>query len=359
MADCFTTLARILTLPLVSIDILPGYGHEWVDADADASLAPFLLKDGNLGIPQKALVQAYFVAIESFKFARKRISIDQFAVEDAVSSSSVIVLTNPAHTTALDVRKALVKRKVLDAKKELEFTTALLTIRESSKQSIMWHHRRWLLRYIFTGDVTVADGDLTDVHFPPDLFRREYRLVSADCELYDRNYYAWAHRSICSRALVAAISSSTSKDEASQYMSVLEDEVNGMRTWIEQHVSDYSAVQYFHNLHDYLRQLPFSMIETVLPLISGTNSMLSHAFPLLRRYADHESLWLYLRSGISFVRDGDEWPREEIQQFAQMCASSSGPLEGKSIAFANDPNKIGRNARLFLLWLTRHTGHES
>ncbi|RPD52751.1 hypothetical protein L227DRAFT_658671 [Lentinus tigrinus ALCF2SS1-6] len=149
-------LAELLNVPPISIELLPGDGSEWL-AVASPAHAPFLSLDRNLGVPQKAAYRAYLEAVSRFRGVRQRLlhprslrgqPVSDRNIAEAAASSSVLLLVNPAHQCALNARKRLVELGSLDAAHELAFMGALLTLREGAKQSILWQHRRWLLRRI-------------------------------------------------------------------------------------------------------------------------------------------------------------------------------------------------------------------
>ena len=144
------------------MEIVPGDGSEWFSGESQstsAEHAPFLFVESNLGVPQKVLYKAYVAAVPWFSKAKRALKvlkptasgghISTSSAEDLRYSSSVLLLANPAHQTALNARKSLVQHGLLDAALELRFTAALLHVRTCAKQSLLWHHRRWLLRRLY------------------------------------------------------------------------------------------------------------------------------------------------------------------------------------------------------------------
>ena len=192
----------------------------------------------------------------------------------------VVLLANPAHQTALNSRKKLVQSHVIDPHRELNFSASLLSCRECAKESILWHHRRWLLCVIH--EVPTASGsDNIQGVIPSDALETEFACVSAACHIYARNYHAWVHRCFCVKALIAPLKSGDSSKS-----SVLNKEYQRTLEWIESHISDHSAMNYAINL------------EKMLPGEHPTEACLptrEHATSLLQSYPDHESLWMYLR----------------------------------------------------------------
>ncbi len=288
----------------ISIELIPGDGSEWPTTPEHA---PFLFIDRNLGVPQRAAYKAYLEAVARFRSIRMPLRGVQDSreapfrttadIDEALVSSSVILLVTPAHQSALNVRKRLVRVGSLDATHELHFTSALLTLREGSKQSILWHHRRWLLRRMHpsaTASILAPssrDGadNLYGVALHADAFRAEFAAVEQACEVYPRNYHAWAHRFLCAEALVCLLRSEGEDNSPSRLADVLEEEIEKTRVWIERHVSDYSAMQYHCRLRDLVRTARSEQY---------TSDVCDHAIDLVRVYPTHESLWLYLRDAL-------------------------------------------------------------
>lgn len=269
-----------------SIEILPGEIAGWVPESTPTY--PFLFAEGNLGVPQKVLYPAYMVAIRAYFGLRNetRGSTPSLRRSDLLDRlTRVILLTNPAHQTALNSRKKLVQNHVIDPRWELDFSAGLLSCRECAKESILWHHRRWLLCVIHETSIS-ASADSIPGRVSPDVLETEFACISTACHLYPRNYHAWAHRRFCVEALIASL-----KSDASPSSSILAKEYQRTLKWVEAHVSDYSAMNYAIN------------VEKMLPCGSPSAVSVStkeHATLLLRSYPDHESLWMYLRGSTAF-----------------------------------------------------------
>ena len=191
----------------------------------------------------------------------------------------VVLLANPGHQTALNSRKKLVQNHFIDPRWELNLSASLLSCRECAKESILWHHRRWLLRMIYEVSAT-AGADYIPETIPPEAFEAEFACASTACHVYPRNYHAWAHRGFCVRALVASLQSVPSNP------SKLSEEYQVTLKWIESHISDYSAMNHAIN---------FEKISPGWNPAEGPLSTKEHATLLLRSYPDRESLWMYLR----------------------------------------------------------------
>jgi protein prenyltransferase alpha subunit repeat containing protein 1 len=272
------------------------------------------------------------------------------------------LLANPGHLTALNARKRLVQRGVLDSKRELELTAALLTSRNCSNQSILWHHRQWLLHRIYgpfdgTMQSSEAQNSLSQIQTSPDgeissrvlvsreVIDKELSIASRACEIYSRNYFAWTYRHFCMELVMYSLNSIADPTYLKEMAKLVSDEVTAIRLWIERHISDSSAVHYLVTLIERLSAAGMIAIlsfahphpeNRLLPNVgdiaqTGAKDLLSsmsHAMSLLRSYPDHESLWHYLRA-VSQLADakGDDiqtFTRSFIYPWACRSLSPSG-----------------------------------
>ncbi|EPQ55070.1 protein prenylyltransferase, partial [Gloeophyllum trabeum ATCC 11539] len=304
----FRQLAEVLSLPLKSIEILPGHGNEW--QPFFSAYGPFLYQDENLGVPQRMLYQSYLVAIrEMAAIGNATAHSRQTVPTELVGITNVLLLANPAHQTALKRRKSLVQAGSLEPRKELDFLEALLSIRETSKQSMLWCYRRWLinqmqyrLRVQSTGSADMhepgvgsADSMSLDGACPPlDVLRTELSIASRACDIYPRNYFAWLHRLLCMQALLPRDAEVADADAYKMFFIL--DEFTWARRWLETHVADYSAVHYLMSLSQHIRQIPhLGSSSAAEPILEAVESLSTHAQTLVQTYPDHETLWLYLR----------------------------------------------------------------
>ncbi|KAI0079291.1 hypothetical protein K474DRAFT_1705773 [Panus rudis PR-1116 ss-1] len=283
--------------PPLAIDILPGDVSAWIPEDSDCQ---FLLQEGNLGIPHKVLLRGYIEAVSIFLRSKKALSSIPVAIEEhkdlyaqLTHSTSVILIANPAHQTALNVRKRLIAMGLIDAQRELRVMAAILSTREGAKQSILWHHRRWLLRRLHpaNGEYTIDEDDdedtLCSYAIPTNALQIELSLSTQASETYPRNYFAWNHRYRCISTLVNIHEAAS---ERTALRTIVLQEILQTRKWIELHISDYSAMQYYCRLSNILQK---SSSDDIAPV---EFTPLEHATALLLRYPEHESLWVYFRS---------------------------------------------------------------
>ena len=335
---------------------------------------PFLLTDGNIGIPQSILGKSYLIASQqlprlTLNFARDTSSM----ADDLVAATAILLIANPAHNTALNRRKQLIQMypPKLPHNEDIRFVAALFGIKQAAKSSLLWHHRRWLFRHKYSLSVTRVDPKESDpdsienTSIPIEILRSEFKLIARASEVYPRNYHAWLHRYLCVQCLISQV-----KEDVPGALEVLLQEVESSQRWVELHVSDYTAAQYFFRLNIMLQGLSmhiplhsmfysdaFSSIASIST--SYRHPITSNALSLVVSYPTHESLWLYLRlvwnalehqniaanrwiidlvltlNGIDHPED--EPPNALVQQIHSSCRSEDLPF-------------IRRYALRFLTW---------
>lgn len=359
-----------------SVEIIPGDGKEFLPPESSGTPVDFLLIDGNLGVPQKILYKAYLEAVHLFHRYRTKPSTAQNAsetenlldkslaspTEAQAWSTAVIILLNSGHQSAWNARKRLVESGGLDAKRELAWTTALLTVRECAKHSILWHHRRWLLRRRWpsaahpsaerrrASDIDDEDA-LRGCAVPLAALEGEFRACTLAANTYERNYFAWAHRTRCVDALVAALHAAQASGDAprvDRIWQVLIHEAAEVSVWIERHVADYTAMQYRYRLAALLRPLALHSPDHPSP------SAYSHAMSLVDAFPQYESLWYYLRGALwaEPCNEGDS----RIDELESLCrrhlpSQTSATASLKELSQSADAKH--RHASRFLLWTRR------
>lgn len=315
-----------LKLSRTSVEILPGDGKEWLTSLPDGTPNPhkyFVLAKGNLGVPQKLLAKAYLEATKVAKDARavlrKQTSSDERAIattERELSwASSVLLLLNPGHQTAWNTRKQLIYSGVLQRQRELEFTTALLTVRDCAKTSMLWHHRRWLLCRTFpsrppallspSAQPNFVPGEeeelLKGLPIPVDALQCEFAACATACATYERNYFAWLHRFRCFEALYTKLYLCLATSDTSiiqNMINLVREEAAWTTHWIDRHVSDYTAMQYRCWIGKHMGQLRQNFAAPVVRTIMDPRATYTHARDLLKAFPDHEALWVYVKGAI-------------------------------------------------------------
>lgn len=213
-----------------------------------------------------------------------------------LASSIVILLANPAHGTALNARKRLIEGRLHSPSIELAIFSALITgSRECANQSLFWHHRQWIFKRMSPSSGQRFDHDgnrFSDLSLPEDsagvptdTLENEITLVAKSCEIYQRNYHAWAHLHFCFEIIYSSLQYG-SEQESSGYFRIIEDEYRRLMKWIERHISDYSAVHQLCNLVRRFKGLCEFMDYA---------SLFDHSISLVTVYPQHETLWMYVR----------------------------------------------------------------
>jgi len=287
----------LIILCRVSIEILPGSFEHW--APQATNEFPFVLVDGHLGIPQRLLHRLYMTAVALYKNA------DQLT---KLTLSSVILLANPAHQTALNARKRLIQSGLLRPEEELNFTAlSIRSFDEFAKQSIIWDHRRWLFRRQYEQNGDARQGEYAGWRtseeassfpvIPLPTLEKESQLVRQACELYPRNYHAWAHYHWILDVVKTTAVQNPPRTVSKDHTHFLRKEVLLLRQWIERHVSDYSAVHLLCSLV----ALDCTSAPQLTQSGGGTlvGELREHALSLVLSYPSHETLWLYLRNILS------------------------------------------------------------
>ncbi|KAH9889517.1 hypothetical protein C8Q73DRAFT_707970 [Cubamyces lactineus] len=393
-------LGDLLDRPPLAIELLPGDGSEWFTAETPpeaAQHAPFLFVDGHLGVPQKVAYKAYLQSVSNLRQCRTPLSkgaalstsrpelqsLEARDLQDLLASSAVLLLANPAHQSALNARCRLVQLGALDAAHELKFVTALLTLRDGAKQSILWHHRRWLLRRIHSssqrtectgnhsatdsGDSQDGEDSLLGISLDAGTFSAEFATAAQTCEVYPRNYYAWTHRYLCAEALAVRLKqhSAGSQDGKVELAGVWKEERTRIREWIERHVSDYSAMQYACRLESLDRKLSgLESGRSGSPCESpdkGEGTAREHAWQLVQAFPAHESLWLYLRGALCLhfaeprAHDTGTEPSgrilKEAKAFAERLLNDENGVGTVSSVSPGERALVKNHAVRFLSWV--------
>lgn len=229
----------------MDIEVIPGSIVPETDSNPHE---PFFLVDGHLGIPKKALYASYIQAITAFQ------KLDASDSHRTAQLTSVILLANPDHNTALNRRKALIQQGIISKIYELFICTSLLAIPRNSKASLLWHHRRWLLRRLYSSSATMTPMDVATnipddeafqlLDIPPSILKNEIALVNRAVSVYPRNYHAWLHRCLCLQCSATSAVASMETEQGTQWLLFIHEEYAFMKTWTETHVTDSTSMQY-------------------------------------------------------------------------------------------------------------------
>ncbi|KAF9470002.1 hypothetical protein BDZ94DRAFT_1243714 [Collybia nuda] len=338
-------LAEILSQPPKSVEVLPGDIVDWTcarDVTETSTLdphseIPFFYRDGNVGIPQKVLYRLYMAAITLFATSQ--------TTEDIYQASCILLLANPAHRSALNARKHLVQGSLLPPKQELAFTETLLRAsNDCAKQGILWDHRRWLLKLLHplvlppivkpfcdSRRWCSAQGLQEFPYIPLDDINREFHIIRDACAMYPRNYYAWSHWHFIVDVIYVVLSIHRDHD---QYLDALAGEFFTLYRWVDQHVSDHTAIHHLCNLGQVFFDLNECYSSPLINLFSGVSSpilfLAEQAMALATSYPGHESLWMYLRRVIAALGPRE---RKGVIDFLELSPVFHDPMAKRLFAW--------------------------
>jgi len=271
------------------VEILPG-GIEDLPVPAGQH-HPFLLMDGHLGIPQKLLYAIHMLSSREFPTHRRAFLSSGAVTTGLITSTTLLIVANPAHQTAFNVRKKLIGLGELLAPRDLDLTAALLAgSKESAKSSIVWDHRRWIFRRLHppTNSPIISESQTSRApellensllaKLPIGVVDRELQLIARCCELYPRNYHAWTHWTFCMQSVLLTA--------RGRYDDIVRSEYQRLLQWVDRHVSDYSAMHCVFAM--------WTMFHKALE-DGGLPCPLRHSLALLTDYDHHEAVQLYVR----------------------------------------------------------------
>ncbi|KAI1167215.1 hypothetical protein F5B18DRAFT_479637 [Nemania serpens] len=144
------------------------------------------LQDGNaIAIPKPRLVQAFLVARKIIQGYLR--NANEVITDDVVAATSILLLMDPEHLTAANIRK----RALLVSggpsqptlRREQLFVDTILTARlhRHTKSPTLWSHRRWLVATSWA------------LGIPQDVRHDIQNIVMVAGERHPRNYVAWQH----------------------------------------------------------------------------------------------------------------------------------------------------------------------
>jgi hypothetical protein len=143
------------------IEILDSHSihsYDFIPTTPSSSpLHPFLLIDGNLGIPTSLLQELYTASITP---------------PLSLSSTVPLLMINPDHNTAWNIRRKQAK----NLPRELCFSG--LVIGRHPKRGAAWSYRAWVLDKMGVGEINATD-------------EVDFGLQAASA--YFQNYYAWTY----------------------------------------------------------------------------------------------------------------------------------------------------------------------
>ncbi|KAF0384366.1 protein prenylyltransferase [Gigaspora margarita] len=359
---------------------------------------PFLLIGSNLGIPlehlHKIFKQAHGIFMNLYVDRNQGYSNDKLiayinnddkeAIELIKQSTRCLLLLNPDFYTATNARKKLILNNLLDPSEELKFINLIFTFPKHTKNSTIWHHRKWIISNIISRHQSDNKFDITV------LFRLEIPIIQRVVELYPKNYYAWTHRHwIISQLPI----------DSSLSLSFLDDELLNMEKWVRANVSDHSG--FHHRQLCLLKKSQFYNSTIVNFLGISRDNLLGQPLvlenlsytkmdqiillwfneirftrDLILRYPGHETLWYNLRflstiwKWLSFLghihpidskniepyEDGENivlnlWPGfENDLEFSRYCILMNSDVDDEHVTLQK------RSAIAYELWISELHG---
>jgi len=211
--------------------------------------------------------------------------------------SSLVLLVNPAHQTALNRRKDLVLSGCLsNADDELRLTAVLQSLPDGAKSSILWHHRRWVLNHFqpLTSNAQPASDSLSFLSLPLHQFATELEIASIACETYPRNYHAWLHKCKVIEALTASYQRSPNTESEALFRTIMGSGVKH----VDMHIKDYSSIHHLCRVFDATVKCGLKEQSRLDETKERPYQPVEHAKGLLLVYPTYESIWYYLRVAI-------------------------------------------------------------
>ena len=273
--------------------------------------------------------------MQVYSYAFKRFfDLDLDSPLELDHTSSLVLLVNPAHQTALNRRKDLVLLGYLSsADDELRLTAVLQSLPDGAKSSILWHHRRWVLNHFqpLVSNTQLAPDSLSCVSLPLHQFTTELEVASIACETYPRNYHAWLHKCKVVEALAASYKSSASTEFEALFRTIEDSSVKH----VNMHIKDYSSMHYTCRVFDVTFKCGLKEQSKLDETKERPYRPVEHAKELLLVYPTYESLWYYLRVAILTERHLGMKPRDEdIVPLSSLPQSKDPTVERYRDAFA-------------------------
>ncbi|KAI9324286.1 hypothetical protein DFJ73DRAFT_802564 [Zopfochytrium polystomum] len=222
------------------------------------SFHPFIVVEGNLGIPADVVEPLFRHAHAAFFLARARRrpaldGIPRFPYrrpgthsgsnddeDDAVaallaSASRALALINPELYTTWNVRRDLVLAGRIRAQEEVGLIDLILT--RHPKRGTLWNYRTWLTEQLIA-EARKATGESTSVAA---ILAHEWTVCTRACDRHRMNYNAWTHRL---KLLAHVGDAATARGEVAR-----------VGVWLRRNVSDHSGFAYRLSAVGRLREL--------------------------------------------------------------------------------------------------------
>ncbi len=301
-----------LSGPPLAVEIIPDFfdlppGHNYEIVDQDKPL------DMSIVFHKKTLIKAFHTAHHIFFSNLDDVNKNQANLLD---SSMIILLFDPEHLTAANVRKKIaltygrlnIDQLTLKLRDEMWLNKFFLMskMKRHNKSPTLWAHRKWLMK---TFQTEILSGVLLNT---PELNMHEVTIViGKSAENHPRNYYAWDYARWWVNDYAAKLTIATAItdlmgeefDDADLCWNQAGENENvwgikekfllaHMRMFCMRHVSDISGWSFFRYLLSDHRMKDHAMLRWQLMNMFGAD-ILKQAMVL--GYTN-ESMWWFLRS---------------------------------------------------------------
>ncbi|KAG0030011.1 Protein prenyltransferase alpha subunit repeat-containing protein 1 [Podila clonocystis] len=256
----YTRLVHILANNAIDeigiLPFLPDKEQEQEQEQEQSSIAaipqyPFIVQEHGtkLGIPIFCWVPVLDTAYSELKSAIRPTNSsdsrdpswwkDQESTGRVIGATSCIMILCPDSFMAVNARKQLILEGHLDAHQEIKYLDMILTFPRNCKSSGAWHHRKWLLCYIYKDHKTVP--------LDPTIVEEQLRVCHQAAERYPKCYYAWTMRHWLVEQLGKhwwQASTDGSETVLDELLEPLEKELDRMRSHMDRNISDHSTQQH-------------------------------------------------------------------------------------------------------------------
>lgn len=270
----------------------------------------FILHEGNaIAVPKFNILRAFLPAYKVFK---EHIGGQHVARKELLRATSVLLLLDPEHMTAVNARKRHIRHvkeqnpeeldAALDA--ELYFTDSLLTSRlhRHTKSPTLWGHRQWLLELCIDRQRPVES-----------LLAALEKLIFVSAERHPRNYYAWCHARyllglVCRGSQGQSTADGGEQGQQQKTTDDLEKSTQTVKKWCFSHPDDISGWSFLMVLVEQQHR-PQAATTRMAPALVSETLHLADAFSWRG-----ESVWYFLRNMLrrSWLRDGDAGEFERV-----------------------------------------------
>lgn len=308
-----------------------------------SSIRPFTLFEGDkLVIPQKPLYALFGYAVkvlseyprsvlqlqpnqdnqELYYYAERTKAFYENQLQQLDDLTKCIILQNPEHTKALNLRKSLLLHHITESdskdrtlhliQAELNFTKLTLGIAANAKMGTLWHHRKWLYAirheseqnervntghdgYLYRHSLGKKLYHIDPIPLPTIELQLELDLINTCAERYPRNYQAWAYRYWITKGQLLAIPKHPQRDSVSLYTQnnespILTQEYEATERHLSTHIGDHTAAVHLLNIITLaVRSCHNDLGERLLQMAK------SFAVDFVTRYPYKETPWLVLR----------------------------------------------------------------